>query len=299
MSTFASRPILPLLFFAVVCGSLTFGAAAAVAQEKDSPALGRIKQANSVVIDCSACPRALAKADAAAKQELGTWNRFRIVDDPKQADLVLMFSGNPYMGDYLTRKKPDDRPVKINSTIMTVIDPRTGEELWSDSRTWGSWRVSSATKSLIDELRGELEVETRKWSLDDVLRCSGASAYQSLAFLTPDAALDRNGSGVRRNDDDFNRLDVSSPGAPDFCRRAQLVVAANNKISGFEVVASPSDALDVADILEQADRFLFTSGKDPRTQQAYFIAQTRDKKVLIQFAVQGRRTVLSRVIYSY
>lgn len=298
MNAFGSRPILSVVLLSIFLASFAF-CAPAFSQVKDSPALGRIKRANSVVIDCSVCPRSLAKAGNAAKQELSAWNRFRIVDDPKQADLVFMFSGNPYMGDYPVRKKPDDRPVKISSTIMTVVDPRTGEELWSDSRNWGSWRVSGATKSLIDELRGELEVETRKWTLADVFSCSGAPAYQSLAFVTPDAALSNSSLSIRRNDDHPGQLDISSPRAPDFCRRAQLVVGSNNQISGFAVVATPSDALDVADILEQADRFQFTSGRDPRTQRMFFSAETRDKKVLIQFEVQGHRTVLSRVIYFY
>lgn len=252
-----------------------------------------------MAIDCSACPRGLAAAGKAAREALATWSRFRIVEDPKQADLIFMFSANPYPGDYLTRKGPDQRPVKIDRTIMTVIDPHTGEELWSDSRIWGSWRVTSATKDLIDELRSEMEVETRKWTLDDVLRCSGAPAYQALAFMTPEAALAKPELGVRRMEDAPNRLTVSSPNAPDFCRRAQLVVGADNRIAGFEVVASQSDALDVADILEQADRYQFTSGKDPRTQRSYFTAQSRDRKIVIQFDVQGHRTVLSRVIYSY
>jgi hypothetical protein len=80
---------------------------------------------------------------------------------------------------------------------------------------------------------------------------------------------------------------------------ARLVIGANERIDGFEVAASQSDEMDVADILEQADRFQFASTKDPKTQTVYFTAQTRDKRVLIQFVVQGHRTVLSKVSYAY
>jgi len=92
---------------------------------------------------------------------------------------------------------------------------------------------------------------------------------------------------------------VNPPGAPDFCRRAQLLIGAGNKIDGFEVLAGPSDTLDVADILEQADHYDFTSGKDPQTQKVFFTARSKDRKIVIQFDVQGHRTIFSRVTYFY
>jgi hypothetical protein len=287
-----------LLFIILLCAFGT-SVTSTGAQEKDNRSLGKIKQANTAAIDCSACPRSLANAGKAGQQALGTWNRFRLVEDPKQADILFIFSGNPYLGDYVTRKGPDQRPVKIDSTFVTVVDPHTGEELWSDSRNWGSWRMGNATRALIDELRSELEVETKKWTLDDVFRCSATPAYQSFAFVTRDAALAKAGSGVRAIDDAPNRLNVNSHDAPDFCKRAQLVIGVDNRIARFDVVALQSDGLDVADILEQADHFDFSSGKDPRTQRVFFTARTKDKKVLIQFDVQGHRTVLSSVGYFY
>ena len=271
----------------------------AAAQQPDAQSLGKIKHADSVAIDCSACPRALANAGKTARQELSNWDRFHIVDDPKKADLIFLFSSNPYLGDYLTRKGPDERPVRIESTILTVIDPRTGETLWSESRRWGSLRVAGATRDLIGELRGAMEEESRKWTLGDVFSCRGAAVYQTLAFVTPEAALHRTESGVRRVEGESDRLTVSSPQAPEFCRRAQLLIGADHKIEGFEVVASESDALDVAGILAQADEFDFTSGKDPQTQRVHFTAQTKDTKTIIQFEVRGHRTILSRVTYLY
>jgi hypothetical protein len=289
----------PALLLVVLVGASAVSAHVTRAQEPEVHSIGKIKKATSAAIDCSACPRSLANAGKAANQALTGWDRFRLVEDPKQADILFILSANPYMGDYLTRQGGDQRPVKIDSTFVTVIDPHTGEELWSDSRNWGSWRVGSATKALIDELRDELEVETKKWTLDDVVRCSTSPAYQPFAFLTRDAALAKLASGVRAMDDAPSRLTVNSPDAPDFCRRAQLVIGADNKIARFEVEALPSDALDVADVLAQADHFDFTSGKDPRTQKVFFSARSKDKKVLIQFDVDGRRTVLSRVSYFY
>ena len=288
-----------LFFLVIICASFVGSSSALARQEGRPSALGQIKQADSAAIDCSACPRGLAKAGKTAEQELLAWKRFRLVGDPKKADLVFMLSANPYLGDYLTRKGLDTRPVKIDGAILTIIDPHTGRELWSDSRHWGSLRVASATRALIDELRSEMESEARKWTVEDLIRCSGTPAYQAFAFLTPEAALAKSVAGVSRMDDAPDRLRIGSPEAPDFCRRAQLVSGPDHKIAGFEVVASESDSLDVADILEQADRFQFTSGRDPRTQKVLFTAQSRDRKVLIEFEGQGHRMILSRVRYAY
>lgn len=81
------RPGLFRLALVVLAQLITLAAARA----QDAPGLGKIKKADSVAIDCSKCVRSLSKAGDTAEQELTAWNRFRLVDDPKQADLVFMF----------------------------------------------------------------------------------------------------------------------------------------------------------------------------------------------------------------
>jgi hypothetical protein len=119
----------------------------------------KVTQAKSVYIDCDACPRGMAAAWQAAFQGLSDWGRFDIVPDPKKADLIFLFSANPYLGDYVTRDGPDKRPVFIKITYMDVVDPHTGASLWADTREWGSWRVASATEDLIVELKHQWEIE--------------------------------------------------------------------------------------------------------------------------------------------
>jgi hypothetical protein len=119
----------------------------------------KVKQAKTVSIVCDACPRGMAKARRAAFEQLSDWNRFAVVPDPTKADLVLLISANPYLGDYLTREGPDARPAPVNTTYMNVVDPRTGVSLWSDSDRSGSWFVSKATKDLIVEFRAQLEAD--------------------------------------------------------------------------------------------------------------------------------------------
>jgi len=262
------------------------------------PLPGKILQANSVYVDC-VCPRGLAVARGTALSQLRVWGRFQIAENHREADLVFLFSGNPYLGDYITRDGPDNRPVAIESTIMTVIDPNTGQALWTDSRHTGSWRVSGATKDLIEELRNQMEGQTRRWILNDILLCGVTPVYAGFAHLSPEEALAKNDSGTEKVYGTRDRLTLISSDAPDFCKRAEFVFGADHRIVGFEVNPSKADDLDIKEILERADRFDFISGKYANDDRVYFIAQSKDKKIAIQFDVEGRRPVLTRVSFSY
>ncbi len=118
-----------------------------------------VRRAKTVSIVCDACPRGMAKARPAALEQLTVWKRYKVVPDPKSADLIFLFSANRYLGDYLTRDGPDPRPVHIDITYMNVVDPRSGQNLWGDYERLGSWFVGSATKDLIDEFRELLEAD--------------------------------------------------------------------------------------------------------------------------------------------
>jgi len=258
----------------------------------------KVVEAKSALIVCE-CPRGMAVAEGRALEELQLWGSFQIVKHRDKADLVFLFSANQYLGDYLTRDGPDKRPVSVDFTIMTVVDPSTGENLWSDSRRWGSWRVDHATRELIAEFRQRIEGQTKKWALNDILMCSVSPDLAAFANLTAEQALAKSGSGVSRIAGSPDRLTLDSPEAPDFCRQAQLVVGPDNRIVAFDVPASLADSLDLTEVLQQADRFDFAGGKDTDSNQVYFNAQSKDKKILIRFEVQGHKSVLSWVRYSY
>jgi hypothetical protein len=271
----------------------------AVAAKRERPPLpAKVMQAKSALLICE-CPRGMAVAEGRAFHELQLWGRFQIVRNRHQADLVLLFSANEYLGDYLTRDGPDERPVSVDFTILTVVDPTTGETLWSDSRRWGSWRVDHATKELIAELRGQIEDQTRNWTLNDILMCGVNPELAAFAHLTAEEALAKSESGVSRTAGSPDRLTLNSPVAPDFCKQAQLVVGPDNRIVAFEVPASRADSLEVTEVLQQADRFDFAGGKDTDSDQVHFSAQSKDKKILIRFDVQDHKSVLSWVRYSY
>ncbi|MGD0962674.1 MAG: hypothetical protein ABSA57_02095 [Candidatus Acidiferrales bacterium] len=119
----------------------------------------KVMKAVLVYVDCYDCPREMAAAKKAGLREVGNWKRFYLAPDPHRADLIFLFSAAPYLGDYVTRDRPPARRVSVEVTYMNVIDPRTGERLWGDSRKWGSWFVGEATKDLIDQFRAQIDAQ--------------------------------------------------------------------------------------------------------------------------------------------
>ena len=285
----------PLLFF--LCAAVFVPAVLAKNKER-SPVPAKVMQASSVYVDCT-CPRGLAVAREEALQQLKSWGRFQIAQNRRETDLVLLFSGNPYLGDYTTRDGPDTRNVAIESTYLTVIDPNTGATLWSDSREWGSWRVKGATKDLLTELREEMEGQTTRLNLNDILMCSVTPVYAGFAHLTPDEALAKSDSGSGKASGTPDRLLLTSLNAPAFCQHAQFIIGADHRIVGYEVSATRADDLEIGEVLQQADRFDFAGGKYSDGGRTYFSVQSKDKKLRILYDVDGSRTVLSRVSFFY
>lgn len=177
----------------------------------------KVSQAKSAYIDCDACPRAMADAGLIAYHELQDWARFDLAPDRRHADLVFLFSANSYLGDYVTRDGPDTRPVFIEVTYMNVIDPATGESLWSDSRRWGSLLVGRATKDMILEFKEQLE--------------EGEGRTERLL-----SRMDKNGDGKISKkefmdfmESEFDRLDTDKDGYLDATELRQLRVVSVGK----------------------------------------------------------------------
>jgi hypothetical protein len=92
---------------------------------------------------------------AAARAQLKKWGRFQVVQDKKLADLVFLLSADPYKGGHIIfasgqtgtmdssghvqeDRVPDyNRQAPVRDAYLTVIDPQTGESLWSGSHVWG------------------------------------------------------------------------------------------------------------------------------------------------------------------
>jgi len=143
----------------VLIGTLDKAAATIHVSEIYGALPPKITQAKTVYIDCDACPRGMAVAWRTAFEELTEWGKYDIVPDPMKADLILILSANPYLGDYATRDGPDKRPVHVDITYMNIVDPHSGANLWGDWKQLGSFLVSRATKDLIVEFKHQLLIQ--------------------------------------------------------------------------------------------------------------------------------------------
>jgi len=94
------------------------------------------------------------------------------------ADLILLLSADPYKGGYIIMSGGQTGTIDVHGKIdvdpipnynkqapvryayLTVIDPKTGENLWSDSHRWGG--LLTGFNSVGARLVKELEEQTKK-----------------------------------------------------------------------------------------------------------------------------------------
>jgi hypothetical protein len=160
------------LFVTVVLTSLLVTTPAdAQKQLAQSP---RILSAKSVYFKNETGSDAVGK-NAVAR--LRKWGKFQLVADSKQADLIFLLSADPYKGGNIIfasgqtgsienghvtedpvpnyNKQPPTR-----CAYLTVIDPKTGDNLWSDKHLWGG--LLTGFNSVGERLVKELENQTKK-----------------------------------------------------------------------------------------------------------------------------------------
>jgi hypothetical protein len=119
-------------------------------------------------------------SDAVGKNalaQLKKWGKFQLVTDPKQADLIFLLSADPYNGGNIIfasgqtgstdnghiTEDPVPNYNKQSPTryaYLTVIDPKTGNNLWSDKHLWGG--LLTGFNSVGERLVKELENQTKK-----------------------------------------------------------------------------------------------------------------------------------------
>jgi hypothetical protein len=119
-------------------------------------------------------------SDAVGKNavaQLKKWGRFQLVNDRKQADLIFLLSADPYKGGNIIFASgqtgsaenghvTEDAVPNYNKQFptryayLTVIDPKTGDNLWSDKHLWGG--LLTGFNSVGERLVKELENQTKK-----------------------------------------------------------------------------------------------------------------------------------------
>jgi len=113
-----------------------------------------------------------AELQNTAYTELSKWGRLQIVDTPQKADIVLRLSNGNYL-KFVTGEEnpPTSKPKTVNekfagadeavppgSTRISVIDPKTGNSLWSDIRKTDN---AKAATHMLDGLREAFDQEQK------------------------------------------------------------------------------------------------------------------------------------------
>ncbi len=143
--------------------------------QKHSKLSSKILSAKSIYFDDRT---GVAAVGDKAMGQLKKWGRFQIVQDRRQADLIILLSADPYKGGYIILSGGQTGTVDKNGNIdvdpvpnfnrlapvryayLTVIDPKTGENLWSDSHRWGG--LLTGFNSVGERLIKELERQSKK-----------------------------------------------------------------------------------------------------------------------------------------
>jgi hypothetical protein len=161
-----------LLVVLVLAGLISTSSSTAQKQLARSP---RILSARTVYFDNQTGSDAIGKS---ALAQLKRWGKFQIVPDRKQADLIFFLSADPYRGGNIimsggqtgsvdSHGRMEEDPIpdynKQSPTryaYLTVIDAKTGDNLWSEKRLWGG--LLTGFNSVGNRLIKDLEKQTKK-----------------------------------------------------------------------------------------------------------------------------------------
>jgi len=155
----------------VLTGLLVSNPAAAQKQLARSP---RILSAKSVYFSNQTGSYAVGKN---ALTQLKKWGKFQLIANPKEADLIFLLSADAYKGGNIIfasgqtgsisngriTEDPTPNYNKQSPTryaYLTVIDPKTGDNLWSDKHVWGG--LLTGFNSVGERLVKELENQSKK-----------------------------------------------------------------------------------------------------------------------------------------
>lgn len=164
------RPLAPLLAVSLVSSVVAIGSAHA--QEIANPQA--IASAKTIYFEDNSGVDAVGKK---ALAELTKWGRFQIVQDPKEADLIILLSTDPHRGGNLIVSGgqtatidsqghvEEDRVPTYNKlepvryAFLTVTDARSGASLWDASQRWGG--LLTGFDSVGEHLVKEFEKQTQ------------------------------------------------------------------------------------------------------------------------------------------
>jgi hypothetical protein len=151
---------------AVAALVLSSGAMQSAAKDKRPSLPMHLMSAKTVYVDNQTTTAELLNT---AYTELSKWGRLQVVDAPQKADIILRLSNGNFVkfvsGDDAAAPSADAKAAKQNfvgadesvppgSTRISVIDPKSGNSVWSDIRKTDSPKVAT---HMLDGLREALD----------------------------------------------------------------------------------------------------------------------------------------------
>jgi hypothetical protein len=99
------------------------------------------------------------------KQVLQKWGRLKIVDDPKQADIILRISSQRSTDSVFVSTSSASGSVGMSEvlTVVNVVQSSSGKQVWTGAGQWAAnWTAKMITKSIINSLRIDVEHEEKR-----------------------------------------------------------------------------------------------------------------------------------------
>jgi hypothetical protein len=124
------------------------------AADKHLPLSNTILTAKNVYIDNrSGSPRDGDRA----YQEICAWGRFQVIQDKSQADLVFVITA------YSATEGNIWSPPSVNAfSVLTVLDAKTGQTLWTDSKYAGRRTMKKAINNLRERIEEQIPPPPKK-----------------------------------------------------------------------------------------------------------------------------------------
>jgi hypothetical protein len=143
---------------ALLVAILPFSAAA---KDKHLPLPPQLLRAKTVYIENRSGQASIADR---AYQALVDWGRLSVVQDRSQADVIFLLSYDSQVRGSRQHGRVDENgdvnttstPNVVRISGLTVLDAKTGDSLWSESKA-ASIFAKSAIKRAVDELRKRIE----------------------------------------------------------------------------------------------------------------------------------------------
>ena len=154
--------------------ALMFGLIAPVAaRAARDPLPAELLQAKTVYVEMGSFVPTKKNEDQGAgasylgpcKEVLQKWGRLKIVDDPKQADIILRISSQRSTDSVFisTSSAHGSAGVSEVLTVVSVLQSSSGKPLWTSAGQWvANWSAKIITKSIVNSLRIDVEKQEKK-----------------------------------------------------------------------------------------------------------------------------------------